>query len=80
MGSSDAGLEACRRIKSNTIAPRLLNKRGEPNFNVNFYVLNKRGEYAGVALYAQNVRFAVCDEKGARMEAVEALLPGGPND
>ena len=76
----DAGLEACRRIKANTIAPRLLNKRGEPNFNVNFYVLNKRGEYAGVALYAQNVRFAVCDEKGARMEAVEALLPGGPND
>src|SRR6188474_1884011 len=76
----DAGLEACRRIKSNTIAPRLLNKRGEPNFNVNFYVLNKRGEFAGVALYAQNVRFAVCDEKGARMEAVEALLPGGPND
>ena len=76
----DAGLEACRRIKSNTIAPRLLNKRGEPNFNVNFYVLNRRGEYAGVALYAQNVRFAVCDEKGARMEAVEALLPGGPND
>jgi N4-(beta-N-acetylglucosaminyl)-L-asparaginase len=76
----DAGLEACRRIKSNTVAPRLLNKRGEPNFNVNFYVLNKRGEYAGVALYAQNVRFAVCDEKGPRMEAVEALLPGGPND
>jgi len=76
----DAGLEACRRIKANTIAARLLNKRGEPNFNVNFYVLNKRGEYAGVALYAQNVRFAVCDEKGARMEAVEALLPGGPND
>jgi N4-(beta-N-acetylglucosaminyl)-L-asparaginase len=76
----DAGLEACRRIKANTIASRLLNKRGEPNFNVNFYVLNKRGEFAGVALYAQNVRFAVCDEKGARMEAVEALLPGGPND
>ena len=76
----DAGLEACRRIKANTIAPRLLNKRGEPNFNVNFYVLNRRGEYAGVAIYSQNVRFAVCDDKGPRLEAVEALLPGGPND
>ena len=76
----DAGLEACRRIKANTVAARHLNKRGEPNFNVNFYVLNKRGEYAGVALYAQNVRFAVCDDRGPRMEAVEALLPGGPND
>ena len=78
----DAGLEACRRIKANTIAPRLLNKRGEPNFNVNFYVLNKRGEYAGVALYSpgQGSRFAVCDEKGPRLETIEPLLKGGPND
>ena len=76
----DAGLEACRRIKANTVAPRLLNKRGEPNFNVNFYALNKKGEFAGTALYSQNVRFAVCDDKGPRLEAVEALLPGGPND
>lgn len=76
----DAGLEACRRIKANTVAQRLLNKRGEPNFNVNFYAINKKGEYAGVGIYAQNVRFAVCDEKGPRLEAVEALLPGGPND
>ncbi len=76
----DAGLEACRRIRANTVAPRLLNKRGEPNFNVNFYVLNKKGEHAGVALYSQGGRYAVCDEKGPRSEAVEALLPGGPND
>jgi N4-(beta-N-acetylglucosaminyl)-L-asparaginase len=78
----DAGLEACRRIKANTIAPRLLNKRGEPNFNVNFYVLNKRGEYAGVALYSPGTggRFAVCDEKGPRLETIEPLLKGGPND
>lgn len=78
----DAGLEACRRIKANTVAPRLLNKRGEPNFNVNFYVINKRGDYAGVALYAPNTgsRFAVCDAKGARLEPIEPLLPGGPND
>jgi N4-(beta-N-acetylglucosaminyl)-L-asparaginase len=78
----DAGLEACRRIKANTIAPRLLNKRGQPNFNVNFYALNKRGEYAGTALYAPGAgaRFAVCDEKGPRLESIEPLLPGGPND
>lgn len=76
----DAGLEACRRIKANTVAARLLNKRGEPNFNVNFYAINKKGEYAGVGIYSQNVRFAVCDEKGPRLEPCEALLPGGPND
>jgi len=75
----DAGLEALKRIKVNTIEQRLLNKRGEPNFNINFYILNKKGEYAGVAMYApppRGQRFAVCDEKGARLEASEPLLPG----
>ncbi len=73
----DAGLEACRRIQHNTIEKRLLNDRGTPNFNVNLYVMNARGEYAGVGLYANaNSRFAVCDEKGARLEVIEPLLEG----
>ena len=75
----DAGLEACRRIKANTIEKRLLNTRGEPNFNLNFYVLSKTGDYAGVALYG-TAQYAVCDAKGARLERCEPLLPGGPND
>jgi N4-(beta-N-acetylglucosaminyl)-L-asparaginase len=77
----DAGLEALRRIKANTIEKRLLNARGEPNFNINFYILNKKGEYAGVTMYApppRGQRFAVCDEKGARLEACEPLLQGAP--
>ena len=74
----DAGLEACRRIQRNTIEKRLLNDRGLPNFNVNFYVLNAKGDYAGVALYAPNAgsTFAVCDGKGPRLERVEPLLEG----
>jgi N4-(beta-N-acetylglucosaminyl)-L-asparaginase len=32
----DAGMEALRRITSNTVEKRLLNARGEPNFNINF--------------------------------------------
>ena len=78
----DAGLEALKRIKANTVA-RLLNARGEPNFNINFYIINRQGDYAGVAMYspAQNRgRFAVCDEKGARLENSEPLLPGSPTD
>ena len=77
----DAALEACRRVVANTV-PRLLGKPGRPNFNLNFYVLNKRGEYAGVALYNQGGRgqFAVCDDKGGRLETVTPLLEGGPND
>jgi N4-(beta-N-acetylglucosaminyl)-L-asparaginase len=75
----DAGLEALRRIKANTIEKRLLNSRGEPNFNINFYMLNKKGEYASVSMYspsARPTRFAVCDEKGPRLEVSEPLLQG----
>jgi N4-(beta-N-acetylglucosaminyl)-L-asparaginase len=78
----DAGLEALKRIKANTV-PRLLNSRGEPNFNINFYIVNKAGEYAGVAMYSpepNRARFAVCDEKGARLEASEPLLSGTATD
>jgi N4-(beta-N-acetylglucosaminyl)-L-asparaginase len=74
----DAGMEALRRIKANTIEKRLLNERGEPNFNINFYILNAKGEYAGVAMYNATGRgqFAVCDDKGARLEKTEPLLQG----
>jgi N4-(beta-N-acetylglucosaminyl)-L-asparaginase len=75
----DAGMEALKRIKANTIEKRLLNSRGEPSFNINFYILNKKGQHAGVAMYApppRGQRYAVCDEKGPRFEASEPLLPG----
>ncbi|HWP99899.1 MAG TPA: N(4)-(beta-N-acetylglucosaminyl)-L-asparaginase [Vicinamibacterales bacterium] len=77
----DAGMEALKRIQAATVEKRLLNARGLPAFNVSFYILNARGEYAGVALYGgERVRFAVCDEKGARLEPLEPLLPGSPRD
>jgi len=75
----DAGMEACRRVKDNTLDKKLLNSRGLPNFGLNFYILNKKGEYAGVALYG-TAPFAVCDAKGPRLEKCEPLLPGGPTE
>jgi N4-(beta-N-acetylglucosaminyl)-L-asparaginase len=76
----DAGLEALKRIASNTIEKRLLNARGEPNFNINFYIINRKGDYAGVAMYNPTGRqtFAVCDEKGGRLEPMTPLLQGSP--
>ncbi len=80
MPPKDAGMEALRRIKSATIERRLLNGRGEPNFNVNFYVLNARGEHAGVALYSgPNAVYGVCSENGAENRPIEPLLRGGPD-
>ena len=72
----DAGLEACRRIQRNTVERLFLNDDGLPNFNVKFYIVNIKGEYAGVGLYAPKGggEFAVCDENGARLESIEALL------
>src|SRR5439155_22504855 len=57
----DAGMEALRRIKAHTVEKRLLNSRGLPNFYVNFYVLNARGEYAGETMYqGAKAKFALC--------------------
>lgn len=72
MEPKDAGMAALARIASYTIDPRLLNDEGQPRFNVSFYVLNKAGDYAGVAFYGGDRAFAVCDENGARHEPFDA--------
>ncbi len=76
LSPKDAGMAALKRLAVDTVEKRLLNERGQPNFNVNFYVLNTKGEYAGVALYPS--RYAVCDESGPRTLAAEALFSGSP--
>lgn len=77
MHPKDAGMDALKRIKANTSEKRLLNRRGEPNFNVNFYALNAKGDFAGVALYG-GPTYAVCTENGAQSRPVDALLSGEP--
>ncbi len=72
----DAGMEALRRIQSNTVEKRLLNARGLPNFGISFYVLNAKGEHAGVTLYGSSIKYAVCTENGAQHLTCDALLPG----
>jgi len=79
MSPKDAGMTALRRIADNTVESRLLNEAGRPNFDVRFFILNKAGDYAGVALYGTGEStFAVCDENGAREEPLEGLLEGSP--
>lgn len=78
MSPLDAGLDACRRVQANTVERRLLNERGLPTFGLNFYIVNKQGDYAGVSLY-QGARFAVCDENGPRIEECTGLLEGPAN-
>src|SRR5688500_8995147 len=74
MAPKDAGLDALRRVRANTVEKRLLNSRGNPNFGLNFYILNARGEYAGVSMYAAN--YALCTEKGPETAPTTPLLEG----
>jgi len=77
----DAAMDGLQRIRKNTIEKRLLNKRGEPAFNVRFFALNPRGEFAGVSMYASGeVTFGVCTENGAQELPLEGLLAGSPLD
>lgn len=91
MHPKDAGMEALKRVKANTVDKRLLKKSdGNPDFNLKFYAVNRKGEYAGVSLYAESrlswmdgeaqqgktspARYAVCTEKGPQTLACDALL------
>ena len=74
-------MDGLRRIQANTVETRLLNEKGLPNFGVDFYVVNARGEHAGVTMYTRRrSEYAVCDEKGGRLMALEPLLEGSPRD
>jgi len=79
MSPKDAGMEGLKRIAANTVERRLLNSRGTPNFGIQFYVLNARGEHAGVTLYPGGT-YAVCDENGPRNVPLEPLFQGSPRD
>jgi N4-(beta-N-acetylglucosaminyl)-L-asparaginase len=73
----DAAIAALQRVVKNTVEKRLLNARHQPNFGLNFYVLNAKGEHAGVSMYEST--YAVCTENGAQTVQTEALYPGTPD-
>ena len=71
LSPTDAGLETLRRVLEMT-EPRLLAEGGRPRFGLNFYLVNKQGEFGGASLFPS--RFAVCDERGARLEDTAYLF------
>ncbi|MCL1892993.1 MAG: N(4)-(beta-N-acetylglucosaminyl)-L-asparaginase [Holophagaceae bacterium] len=72
----DAGLEALRRIANNTIDKRLRDEKGQPNFQVIFYALNGKGEYAGTSMFP--TKYAVCTEKGGELLDTATLFSAWP--
>ncbi len=65
LAPTDACLEALRRIVRFTVEKRLLDEEGRPDFNVNFYAVNKRGFHGAAAIWSGS-RYAVFDSAGSR--------------
>ena len=70
----EAALETLRRIVA--LAKDNRDERGQPKFQTVFYAVNKRGEYAGAAVYDgtygatgrfSRAKFAIADASGARL-------------
>ena len=76
MSPTDACLEALGRVVTFTTEARLRDARGRPNFNVNYYAVNKSGEYGGAAIWS-GARFAVCSGGESRREDSAYLFERG---
>lgn len=73
-----ACLMACERIASHTKERRLLNDQNRPKFNVNFYAINKKGEYGGAAIWS-GPRYAInTGEKQSRLMECAYLFKSEP--
>jgi N4-(beta-N-acetylglucosaminyl)-L-asparaginase len=58
MKPTDACLETLKRVVAATES-RLLDARGRPKFSLNFYAVNKRGEFGAASIYPS--RYAAHD-------------------
>ena len=73
---TDACLELCKRIAHYTRISRLLTEDGKPNFQVNFYAINKKGEWGAASLYPS--RCALATEDGVEKKTMATLYERWP--
>jgi N4-(beta-N-acetylglucosaminyl)-L-asparaginase len=71
----EAGLRVLKRIANHTIEPYLLDEKGRPSFNLLFYIVNKKGEFAGVSMKSGR-KFAVHDGRSNRLREAAYLYEG----
>ena len=72
LAPQQAALKTLERMVRMT-EQRLLDDKGRPRYDMQFYALAKDGRYAGVSMY-EGPPFAVCDEKGPRLEPCAFLF------
>lgn len=71
MHPKDAALATLKRVMAAT-PPRLIDPKGRPRYQLQFYAVNKKGEYGAAAMTSS--KFAVCDAQGARLEDCATLF------
>jgi len=71
MKPTDACLETLKRVVAAT-EPRLLDEKGRPKFSLNFYAVNKRGEFGSASLYPS--RYAAHDGTEAKIRDTAFLF------
>jgi len=69
----EACLKALERIaEKSKLLPYLLNEKGLPRFGLNFYAINKKGEYGGASMWSGR-NFAVHDGKENKLRPIAYL-------
>ena len=76
MSPEQALIKVMERVIAMT-EKRLLDEQGRPYFDLNYYAVNKKGEYASSSAY-EGRSFAVCDANGPRVEKCVYLFKGNP--
>ena len=76
MSPEQAVIKVMERVIAMT-EKRLLDDRGRPFFDLHYYAVNKKGEYASATAY-EGRTFAVCDAGGARIEKCAYMFKGEP--
>ena len=71
MHPKDAALATLKRVMT-MIPARWIGANGRPTFQLQYYAVNKAGEFGAAAMTASP--FAVCDEKGPRKEDCAVLF------
>ena len=68
---------ACKRIVAQTKMKRLLDDKGRPQFDVNFYAINRRGEFGGASIWS-GAKYAInTGEKQSRLMEAAFLFKRG---
>jgi N4-(beta-N-acetylglucosaminyl)-L-asparaginase len=70
---TDAALETLKRVMQ-VVEPRLKTADGKPKFQLDYYAVNKKGEFGAASLYAST--YAVNDGSGAVIKDTAYLFPG----